>query len=124
MQDPLETIVGEALSTYPVPTPSSTAISDVLAAGSRYERSRSHEVQWTKRALLISYWACASIASLVILLSVPLPHWKPGALTTWTAWAIPSVGALWLGRASMVRALRDWGTRYLPGTYVSFVRTR
>jgi hypothetical protein len=45
------------------------------------------------------------------LLSVPLPEWRPSALTTFTAWAIPVVGVLVLCRETMVKVLQDWSAR-------------
>jgi hypothetical protein len=124
MQDPLGAIIREAMSGYPVPRTSPTAISDVLAARVRYEASQRHKGQLKQRALLTCYWVCASFGIAAVLSSIPLPHWRPAALTTWTAWAVPAVGALWLCRGSIIGALRNWSTRYLLSTYGNFERTR
>ena len=111
MKESNEALIRSALSRYPRPSPSSVAVAEIVAASVRYEAARSIRPAWARRAVLACYWFAAFTGTLAILLSLPLPEWRPSSPTTFTTWAIPVVGVLVLCRESIMNVLQDWSAR-------------
>ena len=111
MKESNEVLIRSALARYPRPSPSSVSVAEIVAASIRYEAARSTRPAWAKQAVLACYWFAAFTGTLAILLSVPLPEWRPSALTTFNAWAIPVVGVLVLCCETMMKVLQDWSAR-------------
>ena len=111
MEESEELLIRSALSRYPTPSPSPAAVAEIVAASIRYEATRRTRPAWANRGVLVCYWLAAFSGTLALLLSVPLPEWKPSGLTTFTTWAIPIIGVLVLWYASMMRVLQDWSGR-------------
>jgi hypothetical protein len=113
MQDPAETLIREALSSYPKPRASATAVSDIVMRSVHYEKTRGGRPVWMRRAILISYWLCALVGTLAIMMSAPMPEWTPSALTALMAWTVPVLGALVLYGNSIRETLLQWSSRYV-----------
>lgn len=113
MQDSTEFLIREAVSRYSKPRASSAAVSEIVALSVRYEATRRIRPGWVRRTILSCYWLATLVGTLAIVSSLPLPEWRPSALTTPVAWAIPALGVLLLCRESIIGVLLDWSTRYL-----------
>jgi len=110
MQD-TEIIIREALSRYPAPRAAPSAVSDIVmrsVASTRITRPR-----WVSRAILVSYWICALVGTLAILMAAPTPEWTPSALTALVAWTVPVLGVLVLYGKNILKTFAKWSSHYL-----------
>ena len=112
MQDKTEIMIRDTLSNYPPPRVASNAVENIVALTTRNEM-RHRLPAWTKRVVLSCYWLGALIGTIAIISSVPLPEWRPSALTPLAAWVVPVCGVLVLCLDPIVAACLKWRARYL-----------